>query len=156
MGEAILPGSISGSSASGPWEHIGTYSNSNSQMRVSGPSVSTLLNYIVVTMRVTNTFSFASGTRVFLYIYNVYYTMDNANQIKTGTTFIFYRIHSKSFSANYQNLWILCSADGNSPQAFSFSSGYVFNMAENSGGDALTGATNALTIDMYGIRSPYS
>lgn len=156
MGEAILPGSISGSSASGPWEHIGAYSNSNSQMRVSGPSASALLNYIVVTVRVTNTFSFASNTRVFLYIYNVYVTMDSANQIKTGTTFIFYRIHSKSFSDNYPNLWILYGFNSNYPQTYAFSSGYVFNMNADTSGTALTGAANALTIDMYGIRSPYS
>lgn len=156
MAEAILPGSVTGgSSGSGPWEHIGTYSNTNSQMRVSGPSSSTLLNYIVVTMRVTNSFTFQFGTSVFLYIYNNYYTMDSAAQIKSGSIFAFYRIHSRSFSDNYPNLWILYCARDNYPHTVALSGGYAFAMNADSS-NPLTGAANALTIDMYGIRSPYA
>lgn len=170
MAEAILPGSVSGGSGgSGPWEHIGTYTNTSSRLYVDGPSLTTINTYAALAIYLTFLKSYTTqGTEFFdkrsVEFFgnpNLFASLNDNTTYSAGLShgpFIIRNIRSlaipPSQTTPINTVWIAEGGDLTSVRSYSLKSNRIIDIQFIQSDETDTATANTLQVDLYGIPSP--
>lgn len=164
MGEAILPGSISGGGGSGPWEHIGAYTNTTTLLAIDNVPQSVAVNYSILTFSISIIDQIPGGaTSLQLYVYDRsigqfrdsgYDTIQPRDigiwtlirMANTGSTDPLSSIYPQSWIFGISGSAIICN---------SLNDDYIVSIRAYPNWYIADRVANALYVDVYGIRSPF-
>lgn len=170
MAEAILPGSVTGGSGgSGPWEHIGTYTNTSSRLYVDGPSLTTINTYAALAIYLTFLKSYTTqGTSysdkrnaVFFGNPSLSASLNDNTTYSAGLShgpYIIRIIRSlgipPSQTSVINTFWIAVGGDRSSVSSYSLNSNRIIDIQFTQSNETDTATANTLQVDLYGIPSP--
>lgn len=162
MAEAILPGSSAGGSGgSGMWEHIGTFYNTSSALRINGPSMSTIEKYTIIAYKITILKTITPTTEnLALYFYGsgggliIYKGIPlQPKTFYNGTMYRICQLDNSGDGVGYywmtdHGTYEWRELDSNYPVEVKILTPHSYPIFSSS--------SNTISIDMYGIKDPFS